>query len=144
VSKKRAFSPSMIFESQLRLPGSIQRITFPMGKERRQKYRAMPTPARLSEARRSVRKEDNKKNAKHHRSEKCTDKTVGPARRLTVKRLDPSLNHLPVPSREKLQCSMYRWLGIETQKDLMKCEACNIRVCVRCYYCIHTTEDLLG
>jgi hypothetical protein len=115
----------------------------PMGRERRQKYRARTTPAKLSEARRSVRKDESKKNDKH-RSEQFTDKTVGPAGRLTVTRLDPSLNHLPVPSGEKSRCSLHRWLGIETQKDLMKCEACNISVCVRCYYCFHTIEDLLG
>jgi hypothetical protein len=62
---------------------------------------------------------------------------------LTKTRLNTTLSYLPVPTLDKLRCAMHCWLGIETQKDLLKCEACNICLRVKSYQWFHTTIDLV-
>jgi hypothetical protein len=85
------------------------------------------------------------KKAKLKRTEFFTDFSVAAAGKLTITRMNTYLQHLPVPpNSERSRCGMHRWLGIDTQKDVMTCKSCNVNLCLRCYEGFHTIVDLPG
>jgi hypothetical protein len=85
----------------------------------------------------------NKKKVK--RTEFFTDHSVGSSGKLTLLRLNSYLPHFPVPpNSDRSRCGMHRWLGIDTQKDVMTCKSCNVNLCLRCYEGFHTIGGLVG
>ena len=73
----------------------------------------------------------------------------GKAGILAQKRLDKTLDHLPViPKGEEhmkpKRCQIHCWLGIETTKSTSFCPACNVTLCLRCYSPFHNIVDLVG
>ena len=59
-------------------------------------------------------------------------------------RLDIGLDHIPNDQKGKsARCTMHRWLGSETEKNIVHCPSCNINLCIGCYRPFHTVQDLL-
>ena len=41
-------------------------------------------------------------------------------------------------------CSLHRWVGIETQRDVIHCPECNVKSCVLCYGLFHSDFDIVN
>ena len=78
------------------------------------------------------------------RTMQMTDKTLAENSKLSIRRLDSSLDHLPVPAKDNARCSLHRWVGVETEKDVCFCSACNVNLCHKCYKSFHVTTDIVG
>ena len=59
-------------------------------------------------------------------------------------RLDTSKEHFPTSAKGKSRCSLHKWVGIETQRQISFCATCNVNLCQDCFKYFHVTEDILG
>ena len=75
-------------------------------------------------------------------SNHITDKTLGEYGGLNI-RLKNEFNHCPVaPNGKRARCSLHRWANYETQKHVIRCSACSVNLCVKCWKVFHTEKDL--
>lgn len=87
----------------------------------------------------AIQKEQQQGTKKHCKH--VNDDSLDPTSSLCI-RLDSTLDHLPDPANGRARCSLHRWLGIETQKQVSYCTVCNVHLCVRCYRIFHTVPDM--
>ena len=53
------------------------------------------------------------------------------------------IDHLPYSDEGKARCGLNRWVGIDTQKDVMHCPTCNVNFCVLCSPLFQSDVDSL-
>ena len=85
-----------------------------------------------------------------------TEYALDPEKGTLKKRLDMSFAHMPVPA-DGSNCQLHRWaarIGLSSEqakksplpegarKHVMKCETCNVKLCVRSWKTFHTVGDL--
>jgi hypothetical protein len=99
-------------------------------------------PARKRKATNIALQLDKPTETRKKKSTQFTDKTLSGQGALRT-RLDSTLDHMPLPSGVNSRCSMHRWLGIETEKSILKCKACNVNLCPQCYRVFHVEQDLV-
>ena len=103
------------------------------------KRKALRSVASIS----SASTESKKKKARPARCTPLSDNMLAPAGSMCV-RLDTSLDHFPNPvTKPKSRCSLHKWLGIETTRQLSYCQTCNVNLCVDCNKIFHTDKELL-
>ena len=92
---------------------------------------------------RKRKKEEEKSSldVKKKKSVNFTEASLGPHGHYK-RRLDRSLNHLPLKTTPKSRWALHRWAGVETQKQVMYCEACNTSLCILCYQHFHFDPNL--
>ena len=44
--------------------------------------------------------------------------------------LDVSCDHLPLTANIRVQCGLYFWHGLKTEKNIVHCPTCNVNLCV--------------
>ena len=71
-----------------------------------------------------------------------SDKTVADHGALRI-RLDTTRDHLPLPPGTNSRCAMHRCLGFETEKSVLLCPGCNVKLCHQCYRTFHTTPKIV-
>ena len=67
------------------------------------------------------------------------------------RRLDQSLDHIPMNAGKKRACAMHRWLGFDKRKEgrgktgatLLYCPGCELTLCRTCYNDFHKIPDLV-
>ena len=74
----------------------------------------------------------------------CTDAGLAHGGSLSSRRLDKSIDHIPVRARKKKKCSMHRWLGFRKEGNLLYCGGCNVTLCTLCYDEFHKVEDIVS
>lgn len=88
----------------------------------------------------------NREYAQNRRGSVVSNKSMCPGGFLSVRRLDPGLDHIPIEARSnsrnkpKLKCAMHRWLGDRKEGNLGHCRTCNVNLCTDCYYLFHTID----
>ena len=55
---------------------------------------------------------------------------------------EKGIDHIKDSSEGKARCSLQIWVGIETQKDVMRCPTCNVNLCVLCYRLFNSDVDI--
>ena len=74
------------------------------------------------------------------RCARITDDALKPTGALCI-RLDDTKDHLPDKAKQSARCSLHRYVGVETEKQVMYCATCNINLCVNCYRFFHKIPD---
>ena len=78
------------------------------------------------------------------RTVRMSDDALDPTAGKLSCRLDHTLDHIPIrPHNSKVRCSIHRWVGVETQKDVFLCPSCDVNLCVDCYHIFHHTENMV-
>ena len=54
------------------------------------------------------------------------------------------IDHLPDSAEGKARCSLYEWVGIDIQKDVIYYPTCNVIFCVLCYRLFHSNFDIVN
>ena len=75
------------------------------------------------------------------RAAKLDDNALREGGRLCI-RLDRTKIHYSELVKPYARCSVHRWLGFETQKNISYCETCNVNLCQYCNKYFHTTPDI--
>ena len=52
------------------------------------------------------------------------------------------IDHLLYSAEGKERFSIYRWVGIDTQKNVMHFPTCNVNLCVLCYNLFYSDVDI--
>ena len=52
---------------------------------------------------------------KKQRANEITDKNIN---NIPSKRLDPTLDHFPIPTKENIWCGLHKWVGMETERNV--------------------------
>ena len=73
-----------------------------------------------------------------------TDNSLCPEAGSLKTRINCLLDHIPDNSKPNARCSLHRWLGIETQKEISYCHGCNVNLCLQCYRIFHKQRDIIG
>ena len=93
-----------------------------------------------------VERVSNREYAQNRRGSVVSNESMCPGGSLSVRRLDPGLDHIPIEARPnsrnkpKLRCAMHRWLGDRKEGNLGHCRTCNVNLCTDCYYLFHTID----
>ena len=87
-----------------------------------------------------VKKQNDKDKKNAHLTEKTVDPYIGQLRC----RLDPSLNHLPtLNDKPESNCQLHYLLVKKIYRaQLMKCNTCNVLLCIHCYKRFHELPNL--
>ena len=48
------------------------------------------------------------------------------------KRLDPTLDHFPIPTKANIKCGLHKWVGMETEINIGYFPSCNVNICIAC------------
>ena len=80
------------------------------------------------------------KGLKKQRATVITDKNISG---IISKRLDPTLDHFPRPTRANIQCGIHKWVGMEIERNIGYCPSCNVNVCIACYSGFCSVTDLV-
>ena len=75
------------------------------------------------------------------RAAKLDDDNLREHGRLCI-RLDRTKVHYSEVAKPHARCSVHRWLGFETQKNISYCETCNVNLCQFCNKYFHTTPNI--
>ena len=59
------------------------------------------------------------------------------------KRLDPTLDHFPRPTKANIRCGLHKWVGMETERNIGYFPSCNVNLCISCYSGFHSVTDLV-
>ena len=75
-----------------------------------------------------------------------TDRSLDPYTGSLRCRMDTRLNHLPEENdKDEGSCQMHYWKDkSKYRKQLLKCAACQVTLCVKCYKTFHDTADLMN
>ena len=76
---------------------------------------------------------------------KCTDAELAYGGSVSSRRLDRSIDHVPVRAKKKKKCSMHKWLGFRKEgRHLLYCRGCNVTLCTLCYDDFHKVHDIVA
>ena len=112
------------------------------------KINANATTASSASRNTYMERDSNREYAPDRRGSVVSDKSMCPGGSLTVTRLHPGFDHIPIEARRnarnnpKLKCAMHRWLGDRKEGKLGYCRTCNVNLCTDCYDIFHTIDDL--
>ena len=73
---------------------------------------------------------------------RVTDDSLQPITGGLSRRLDVTLDHLPDPSKSNSRCSLHRFVGIETERQVAYCATCKVNLCIKCYRFFHRIADV--
>jgi hypothetical protein len=76
-----------------------------------------------------------------------TDDSLNPTHGSLKIRLSGLYHHLPArPQAKDPTCSLHRWASEDNsykrRGNIMKCECCNVNLCIECFNLFHTVEDV--
>ena len=76
---------------------------------------------------------------------KCTDPELAHGGSVSSRRLDRSIDHVPVRAKKKKKCAMHKWLGFRKEgRHLLHCGGCNVTLCALCYDDFHKVHDIVA
>ena len=87
---------------------------------------------------------EEKPKPKTVRCTKCTDTELQHGGLSSLRRLNKTIDHIPVRAGKKLKCSMHRWLGFRKEGNLLYCRGCNVTLCIMCYDKFHKVKDIVA
>ena len=74
---------------------------------------------------------------------RMSDDALDPVAGKLACKLDTTLDHTLIrPPNSKVRCSVYRWVGVETQKDVILCPSCDVNLCIDCYHIFHHIPNM--
>ena len=84
-----------------------------------------------------------------HKKARITDKSLCPFTGKHRMRGDSSKHHWPVPDSHGsvVRCQLHSWATNgkhRSKRHVMRCETCDVRLCVECFKLFHTEVDLVG
>ena len=80
--------------------------------------------------------------SEHNKCSRVTDDSLQPITGGLSRRLDVTLDHLPDPSKSNSRCSLHRFVGIETERQVAYCATCKVNLCIKCYRFFHRIADV--